>query len=289
MPKPNIKRAIGIAVGSLLLASAGAWAQDAAPQRFVAEYTIGPRDVLDIKVAKSELITGQVRVSEQGTISLPFLGEVAVEGLTAAELEKKLARALVEKQLLVDPQVSVTISDRQSKRVSVIGAVQTPGSYELSGRQTLFQILSLAGGLSRDHGPEILIIRRLADGTSTSLRVPVDDLVVRGDTQYDVPLEAGDIVNVQADREGVIYVLGEVKAPGALKVLLSRLPTAAQAVAQAGGYTERAALRRVIIKRRDAAGSEKEIVVDLKAILRNKVKDVPLQDGDTVYVPKGMI
>jgi protein involved in polysaccharide export with SLBB domain len=63
----------------------------------------------------------------------------------------------------------------------------------------------------------------------------------------------------------------------------------AQAVAQASGYTERAALRRVVIKRRDAAGNEKEIVVDLKAILRNKAKDVPLQDGDTVYVPKGLI
>lgn len=289
MPKPNTKRAIGLAIGSLLLAAAGAWAQDAAPQRLVAEYTIGPRDVLDIKVAKSELITGQVRVSEQGTISLPFLGEVAVEGLTAAELEKKLARALVEKQLLVDPQVSVTISDRQSKRVSVIGAVQTPGSYELAGRQTLFQILSLAGGPSKDAGREIIVVRRLADGTSTSLRIPMDDLIVRGDTQYDIPLEAGDIVNVQAEREGVIYVLGEVKTPGALKVLISRLPTVAQAVAQAGGYTERAALRRVIIKRRDAAGNEKEIVVDLKAILRNKAKDIPLQDGDTVYVPKGMI
>lgn len=291
MRQPTMQRAIGIALAGLLLATAGAWAQDAAQPagRYISEYRIGPRDGLEIKVAKSELFNAQVRVSEQGAISLPFLGEIAVEGLTAAELERKLARALIEKQLLLDPQVSVTITDRQSKRVSVMGAVQTPGSYELSGRQTVLQILSAAGGLSRDAGREILVIRRLSDGTSSSLRVPVEDLIVRGETQYDIPLEAGDIINVQADRPGVIYVLGEVKTPGALTVLLSRLPTAAQAVAQAGGYTERAALRRVIVKRRDAAGNEKEIVVDVRAILKGKAKDVPLQDGDTVYVPKGMI
>ena len=71
-------------------------------------------------------------------------------------------------------------------------------------------------------------------------------------------------------------------------MLQSRLPTVTQAIAQAGGYTERAALGRVVIKRRDAAGNEKEIAVDVKAILKGKAKDVPLQDGDTVYVPKGL-
>jgi polysaccharide export outer membrane protein len=157
------------------------------------------------------------------------------------------------------------------------------------GRQTLLQILSTAGGLSRDAGREILIIRRLPDGTSSALHIPLEDLMVKGETRYDIPLEAGDIINVQVDRPGAVYVLGEVKTPGALAVLQSRLPTVTQAIAQAGGYTERAALGRVVIKRRDAAGNEKEIKVDVKAILKNKAKDVPLQDGDTVYVPKGLI
>ncbi|MCX6561868.1 MAG: SLBB domain-containing protein, partial [Candidatus Aminicenantes bacterium] len=211
------------------------------------------------------------------------------EGLTAAELEKKLVRAFIDKGQLLDPQISVTITDRQSKRVTVIGAVQKPDSYELMGRQTLLQILSMAGGVSRDAGREILIIRRLPDGTSNALHVLLDDLINKGETQYDIPLEAGDIVNVQVDRIGAIYVLGEVKTPGALSVMQSRLPTVTQAIAQAGGYTERASLGRVVIKRRDASGLEKEISVDVKAILKNKVKDVPLQDGDTVYVPKGFL
>ncbi|MDD8026462.1 MAG: polysaccharide export protein [Acidobacteriota bacterium] len=291
MRHPKMGWVIGFAACGIVLAASGARAQDAAQPtgRYISEYRIGPRDGLEIKVANSELINGQVKVTEQGTITLPFLGEISVEGLTAAELERKLAKALIDKQMLLDPQVTVTITDRQSKRVTVVGAVQTPGSYELAGRQTLLSILSTAGGLSRDAGREILVIRRLPDGTSSSLRIPADDLVVKGDTQYDIPLEAGDIINVQADRAGVIYILGEVKTPGALAVLQSRIPAVAQAIAQAGGWTERAALRRVVIKRRDAAGNEKEIPVDVKAILRNKAKDVPLQDGDTVYVPKGLI
>jgi polysaccharide biosynthesis/export protein len=274
----------------LALVAAGALAQEPAPQagRFITEYRIGPQDEIEIKVAKNELYNAKVRVSEKGTISLAYLGEIAVDGLTAGEVEKKLAQALVEKGQLLSPQVSVTITDRKSKRVTVIGAVQKPDSYELLGRQTLLQILSTAGGISRDAGREILIIRRLPDGTSSALHIPLDELINRGETQYDVPLEAGDIVNVQVDRPGVIYVLGEVKTPGALSVLQSRLPTVAQAIAQAGGYTERAALGRVVIKRRNAAGVEKEMEVDVKAILKGKVKDVPLQDGDTVYVPKGL-
>jgi polysaccharide export outer membrane protein len=291
MRRIQFERLIATAVLGLLLAAPAAWAQDPVPPagRFITEYRIGPQDELDIKVAKSEMYNAKVRVSEKGTISLAYLGEIAVEGLTAAELEKKLVRAFIDKGQLLDPQISVTITDRQSKRVTVIGAVQKPDSYELMGRQTLLQILSTAGGVSRDAGREILIIRRLPDGTSNALHVLLDDLINKGETQYDIPLEAGDIVNVQVDRVGAIYVLGEVKTPGALSVMQSRLPTVTQAIAQAGGYTERASLGRVVIKRRDASGSEKEIQVDVKAILKNKAKDVPLLDGDTVYVPKGFL
>jgi polysaccharide export outer membrane protein len=290
MSHNKIAGLIAVTAWGVLAVTAAAAVQDPqAANRFISEYRIGPQDELDIKVAKGDLFNIKARVSEKGTISIPFLGEIMADGLTAAELEKALAKALIDTQQMLDPQVSVTITDRKSKRVMVIGAVQTPASYELLGRQTLLQILSTAGGLSRDAGREILIIRRLPDGTSSALHIPLEDLMVKGETRYDIPLEAGDIVNVLIDREGVVYILGEVKAPGALKVLQSRMPFLAQAIAQAGGPTERAALGRVTIKRRDAAGMEKEIVVDVKAILKNKAKDVPLQDGDTVYVPKGLI
>ena len=170
-------------------AGGAAAAQDPqAANRFISEYRIGPQDELDIKVAKGDLYNIKARVSEKGTISIPFLGEIMADGLTAAELEKALAKALIDKQQMLDPQVSVTITDRKSKRVTVIGAVQTPGSYELLGRQTLLQILSTAGGLSRDAGREILIIRRLPDGTSTSLMMPPLAQLIRRTVGFIMPI-----------------------------------------------------------------------------------------------------
>ena len=101
-----------------------------------ADYRIGPKDLLDISVFGLGELTKTVRVSEDGRISLPLVGEVEVEGITKAGLEKKLSQ-LLEEKYLQDPQVTVFISEYQSKRVSVLGAVRNPGPYELLGRQTL--------------------------------------------------------------------------------------------------------------------------------------------------------
>ena len=101
-----------------------------------ADYRIGPKDLLDISVFGLDELSKTVRVSEDGRISLPLVGEVEVEGITKAALEKKLSQ-LLEEKYLQDPQVTVFISEYQSKRVSVLGAVRNPGPYELLGRQTL--------------------------------------------------------------------------------------------------------------------------------------------------------
>lgn len=281
------------ALAALLLGAAGVGAavQETAPPaaqgRFISEYKIGPRDQLEIKVINGDKFNTLARVAEDGRISIPFLGAVEVDGLTASELEAKLVKILEEKYLR-DPQVSVVIKEFQSKRVSVLGAVRTPGSYELLGRQTLLQIISKAGGLTKEAAREILVVRRAPDGAASALKIPIDALFARGEMKWDIPLEAGDILNVQVDREVKIYVMGQVKNPGALSVLESRIPTVTQAIAQAGGFTERAAESRVVVKRRGEDGAERDFRVDVGAILKNKIRDFPLQEGDTVYVPQSL-
>jgi polysaccharide export outer membrane protein len=279
------------ALGGLFLLAAGTaagMAQEAAPARFVSEYRIGPKDQLEIRVAKGDMFNTVARVTEDGKITINYVGEVVVENLTTTELERKLAQILVEKQLMRDPQVQVSVKDFQSSLVSVLGAVKEPGMVQLMGRQTLMQIISKAGGLTRDAGREIIIIRRQPDGTSNALHIPVEDLFMKGETKFDVPLEPSDIVNVQIDREVQIYVMGQVKNPGALKILQSRIPTVTQAIAQAGDFTERARRGHVVIRRKDPGGAEREIIVDVAAILNNKAKDVPLQENDIVFVPQSL-
>jgi polysaccharide export outer membrane protein len=253
------------------------------------EYKIGPKDLLEITVlGVQEINKLVVRVSEQGRITLPLLGEVGVGDLTKFELEKKLT-GLAGEKVVLNPQVTVHILEYLSRRVSVVGAVEKPGPFELLGRQTVLAAIADAGGLTRDAGEEIIIIRQLAGGDSTSIRISIDGLFVQGDPKLNIALEPGDVINIPVERMAPIYVFGQVRNPGALQVKRSSLPTLTQAIAQAGGFTDRANRKRVQIRRKDASGKELEITVNVRNILKGKIKDVPLQINDTVYVPESLL
>ncbi len=260
-------------------------ADQAKPETSADEYRIGAKDLLEIKVLGEDKLSTTVRVSEEGKITFPYLGEIQVDGLTSAELEKKLSR-LLEEKYIINPQVKVTIKEFRSKRVSILGAISKQGSYELLGRTTLLEVLAEAGGLARDAGKEIIIIRQQADGSNISLKIPVEDLMQKGDAKLNVVLEPNDIINIPVDQVVQIYVYGQVKNPGAIQVLRSNIPTLVRAIAQAGGFTERAAKGSVVIRRKDAKGNEKEIKVNVKDIQKNKAKDIQLQPDDIVYVPE---
>ncbi|HPW16977.1 MAG TPA: polysaccharide biosynthesis/export family protein [Candidatus Aminicenantes bacterium] len=273
-------------LAAAVLAAALAAAVPGAAQGTGAEYRIGPKDLLEISVlGVPEIAKLVVRVSEESRITLPLLGEVEVGDLTKFELEKKLA-ALAGEKIVLNPQVTVHILEYMSRRVSVIGAVETPGPFELLGRQTVLAALAQAGGLTRDAGEEIVVIRQLPGGESASFRISVDGLFVQGDPRLNIALEPGDVVNVPVDKPVPIYVFGQVRNPGALQVKRSSLPSLTQAIAQAGGFTDRANRRRVQVRRKDASGRELEITVNVRDILKGKLKDVPLQVNDTVYVPE---
>jgi polysaccharide export outer membrane protein len=281
----KILRIAGLAALALAAASGAA----SAAQASSAEYKIGPKDLLEISVlGVPEISKIVVRVSEEGRITLPLLGEAAVGNLTKFELEKKLA-ALAGEKIVLNPQVTVHILEYLSRRVSVIGAVEKPGPFELIGRQTVLSVLSEAGGLARDAGEEIVVIRQRPDGETTSIRIPVHGLFVQADPQLNVVLEPGDIVNVPVDKPVTIYVFGQVRNPGALQVKRSSLPTLTQAIAQAGGFTDRANRSKVQIRRKDASGKDIEITVNVRSILKGKIKDISLLVNDTIYVPESIL
>jgi len=249
------------------------------------EYKIGPQDLLEIAVFGLDEMNKTVRVSEDGNITLPLIGEIEVQDLTKTQLEQKLTR-LLEEKYLQDPQVTIFIREYQSKRVSIMGAVSEPGRYELLGRQTLLHMIAQAGGMTNEAGDEIIVVRGKEDGTSKSLRISIDDLVIKGDSSLNIPLEPGDIVNIPIDMVVHIYVFGQVNSPGAIEVKRSNLPTLIQAIAQAGGFSERAAKGRVIIKRKNEEGGEEEIKVNVKAVMRGNKEDIQLKENDIVFVPE---
>jgi len=249
------------------------------------EYRIGAKDLLEISVFGLDEMSQTVRVSEKGKITLPLLGEIEVEDLTKAEVERKLGQ-LLEKKYLKNPQITIFIREYQSKKVYILGAVGKPGSYELLGRQTVLQLISDAGGLIDDAGDEIIVIRQHKNGSSKTLRILIDDLILKGDARLNIPVEPNDIVNIPVDKTVFIYVFGQVRRPGALNVKKLNIPTLLQVIAQAGGFSERASKRRVLIKRIDKDGKEQEIKVNVKDIIKGKKKDIQLKENDVVYVPE---
>ncbi len=266
-----------------------AYAQQIPQERevFIREYAIGPRDLLEIKVFELPELNQTVRVSEDGSITLPLLGNVQIGGLTKDGVERKLAE-LLEAKYLKNARLSVFIKEYQSKRVAIIGAVEKPGMYELVGRQTLLQMISQAGGFKESASNEIFVLREGKNGMTASIAIDLEDLTVNGNQKLNIPLQANDVINVPVDRIINIYVFGQVRNPGALQVKMSKKITLLQAIAQAGGLAEGASKRGITIKRKDRSGKEIKMKVNLKDIIKGKRPDIELKEGDVVYVPESI-
>ncbi|HRD01543.1 MAG TPA: polysaccharide biosynthesis/export family protein [Candidatus Saccharicenans sp.] len=253
---------------------------------FIREYVIGPRDLLEIKVFELPEFDQTVRVSEDGSITLPLIGNIQIGGLTKDKAEKKLSELL--EKYIKRAQVSIFIKEYQSSRVAIIGAVEKPGMYELVGRQSLLQMISQAGGFKDTAANEIYVLREGQDGTTASINIDLEELLINGNQNLNIPIQANDVINVPVDKQINIYVFGEVKQPGALQVKMSKKITLLQAIAQAGGLSENATKRGVTIKRRDKSGQEVNISVNLNDIIKGKKKDIPLQEGDVVIVKQSI-
>jgi polysaccharide export outer membrane protein len=285
-----------------------------------AKYRIGPDDVLDISVFAAPELNRIVRVSSGGDISLPLLGSVRAAGLTPVGLESHL-QDLLRRSYMKDPHVSVFVRDLQSHPVSVMGAVKTPGVFQVRGPKTLLEVLSLAGGLSDDAGDTAIIMRGAtsvprsdrepstvpgdipsppptaasvssgkahldADAHSRDLGMQVNlkDLLDSADPHYNAVVYPGDIVKVT--RAGVVYVVGEVKKPGGFTLKSSEKLSVLQAIALSEGLTPTAAKSNARVIRTDpVTGERKEFGIDLNKIMKGKDQDIVLESKDIVFVP----
>jgi polysaccharide export outer membrane protein len=252
---------------------------------FVRAYRIGPGDLLELKVFQVDELNQVVRVSEDGSITLPLLGRVLVEGLTQEGVVQKLT-GLLQAKYVKNPQVTIFIKEYKNQQVAVIGAVEKAGNYELVGRKNLLQIISMAGGFSENASDEIFILREGPDGATSTVAIDLKDLLVNGNQKLNIPIEPNDVINVPVDREIRVFVMGRVTKPGAVKAKLSEGVTLLQAIADAGGLAEGAKESAVMITRKDKTGKEQKIKVNLKDIIKGKKKDIVLQEGDVVYVPE---
>ncbi|MDP8299592.1 MAG: polysaccharide biosynthesis/export family protein [Candidatus Tantalella remota] len=160
------------------------------------DYQIGPENVLQIDVyyGKEEGLERKARVSANGYITFPLLGEIKLSGLTVSEAET-LITELLAKDYFVNPQVSIFI--KQYSTVSILGQVEEPGAYEIKGRLTVVELISKAGGFTKlAHTNNVWVIRTKLDGTKKKMQVKVNDIINKGKEEDDIRLQPGDIVTV---------------------------------------------------------------------------------------------
>jgi polysaccharide export outer membrane protein len=158
-------------------------------------YKIGPLDVLEISVFKVPELTQSVQVADNGMINLPLIGDVKAAGKTPSALEAELRRKL-DGTYIKAPSVRVFVKEFNSARVTVDGAVKTPGVYALKGGNTLFAVISTAGGLDRDlASSEVLILRANENGTRSAARV--DLAGIRSGAIVDPVVQPGDVIVVE--------------------------------------------------------------------------------------------
>jgi polysaccharide export outer membrane protein len=238
------------------------------------EVVLGPSDLIKISVYGNPDLGLETRVSQGGTISFPLLGQVEVAGLSVSAAETKLAGLLVSGGFVKKPQVNILVTAPQSRMVSVLGQVSKPGRYPVDGKQSLIDILALAGGIGLEGGDTVSVIRT-RNGRTTREVVDIIEMVHSGDFAHDYELAADDVLYVERAPRFSIY--GEVLRPGPLR--LERNMTVLQALSAGGGLTPRGTERGMRIKRRDGEGKVTEFAA--------KETDT-IQIDDVVYVKESL-
>ena len=250
------------------------------------EYAIGAEDIVRVTVLGHEDLTQTIVVQPDGTFIYPLIGRVKAGDLTPKELERKITTLLAQGYVR-NPQVTVSVQEYRSKTVFVVGEVSRPGSFSLSGRMTVLELLSKAGPTSAA-GAEVVIVRpkgavsgpivpvdltgaQTADVSSQAdlIRVNIHDIQM-GQLDKNVLIRPNDTVFVtQAPR---IFVTGEVRSPGAITFFPG--VTVRKAINTAGGFSADAATGKIRVVR-EVEGKTKELKISI---------DDPVQPGDTIIV-----
>ena len=249
---------------------------------------IGANDLIAVSVYDSPELSRTIRVGADGAIRLPMLKQkIKAEGLLPGALESVIAGALQAEQLLIDPVVTVTIAEYHSRPISVAGAVRSPITFQAVGPVTLLDALTRAGGLSPEAGPEILVSRTQPgpQGAPTALvqRIAVKWLIDAADPELNLKLSGGEEIRVPTVSK--VYVVGNVKKPGAFPMQDTSETTVLQVLALAEGLAPFATRQAFIYRRDPATGTKHEIPVELKQIMQRKASDVPLVANDILYIP----
>lgn len=241
---------------------------------------IVPGDMLDVSEFHTPEFHSNVRVAASGTVQLPMIGEVSVNGLDEDAAARAIADALLKKGVLLHPQVSVLITVSVGQDVTILGEVARPGIYPFGAHHRLLDAISAASGLTPAAGALVAIYHR--DAPETPQVVALPEGVASPTPEHNPELLPGDMVRVS--RTGLVYVVGDVLRPGGFAMEPGESMTVLRALSLAWGPSMNASLKNaVLIRERD--GGRSVTTLNLKRILQGRDPDLPIQEHDILYVP----
>jgi len=288
------------------------------------DYVLGNGDLLDLDVFDVKELSREVRVSQTGSIGIPLVPvRLHVAGLTEVQAQQKIAEVLEADGLVSHADVSLTVRERKSKPITVVGAVGHAMVYQADRPVTILEVLAEAGGVATDAGDTVIVTRpaseppaapadpseppaigpevalpgaALPDASSNSqpsseppllnntITINLNELMETGNVTNNIVLQAGDIVTVP--HSGIVYVLGAVGRPGGFVLANDRgHMSTLKVLALAGGLNHTAKSDRAVIVRKDTQGQQHEVAVNLKKVMQRQEEDVLLQPSDILYVP----
>jgi polysaccharide export outer membrane protein len=284
----------------LALICSGLWA-DQLPAS-TRSYVLGPDDGVTVNVVDlAELdakTLGVIRVDHQGTIRLPLAGRIEATGMTVERLEQEIAKRL--SGIMRNPEVSVSVAEYRSHPVSVLGAVHNPGVYQVTGPKTLFELLSLAGGLNPDASNRIKITRAVTSGPLAlpnavpdktgdffTAELNVKSVMEAKNPEENINVLSNDVITVP--KADMVYVVGAVHKSGGFLLSEKEQISVLQAVSLAEGLDNVAKTSGARILRQPSPGAQRvELAVNVQKILDGRAQDVPLQANDILFIPNSL-
>ncbi len=245
---------------------------------------IGPGDLLDIEVFDTPELSTRVRVTQDGFANLPVIGRIELSGLNADQAARAIEDEFRRRNLLLEPHVTVFITEYASQGATVSGEVHQPGIYPTLGKRRLLDMLAIAGGITATAGKTVSIIHR--DDPDHPQNIALQATPSHLGAQQNPEIFPGDTIVVA--KAGVVYILGDVGKAGGFLVDNNEPLSTAQGLALAGGANRTASLSKTRLIRK-VDGGRQEYVLDLAKLLKGEQADLPLRDGDIIWVPSSQV
>jgi polysaccharide export outer membrane protein len=237
-------------------------------------------DLIRVTVFQEADLTTETRITKAGSITFPLIGTVQVAGKTISQTEEQI-RALLDKDYIVNPHVTVAVIEYSKAWVTVLGQVQKPGNVEMpnNGGLDLLGAIALAGGYTPDADMEHVAVRRIVNGSEQVTNFNATEMS-RNSTTKPFMVQPGDAVTIPTYVKGWVTVLGEVQKPGRVDLPKDGTLDVLSALAQASGYTADADPTHIDIRRNNTI-----ITVNATELAQNSsVKAVNLEPGDSITV-----